>query len=161
MVEFFDVQYDPGCTSDVLIVQDGHLQVDCTLNHCMMLCGHYEDRILALESSTVVLQFTSNEDAVTAPGFNIEYVTSVWNDATCGDTYLTASSGTITSPGFPNNYGNSQACQWTISGQEGQVHIHATTSTFALAWLFWYWLDSFMIDNIYSVRMVCSWRSLN
>ncbi|KAH9509854.1 hypothetical protein Btru_045434 [Bulinus truncatus] len=62
------------------------------------------------------LQFFRTDGSVTKRGFYATYTTA----ASCGGE-LTASSGTITSPGYPIQYVNNLLCAWTIEGRNLQT----------------------------------------
>nr|XP_039258011.1 CUB and sushi domain-containing protein 3-like [Styela clava] len=76
--------------------------------------------IIDSSSNFAFLRFITNSYSVST-GFNIrydaEYSTSTTEapiqSTNCGDT-LYGDSGTITSPSYPGNYGNSLDCTWTI-----------------------------------------------
>ena len=128
---FDDVTIEVGdnCSSDVIMIQDAPLPLNCIEIPCYWFCDSPSDNLWMSTSNTVVISFTTDSQ-VTERGFMIRYqfsadiVTdpSITNSVdVCGEPYLTGPSGVITSPRYPSNYPNNINCVWYIVAPEGEV----------------------------------------
>ncbi|XP_069805664.1 embryonic protein UVS.2-like [Dendropsophus ebraccatus] len=102
----FDVQSSPGCKSDYIRIYDGP-----TKDYPLLLdrtCG--TELIPPVSSSTnqLLLEFSSDR-SIAGKGFKALYST-----ARCGKAFNTPN-GTVTSPGYPNNYTPNLDCDYTIT----------------------------------------------
>ncbi|XP_030748736.1 cubilin-like [Sitophilus oryzae] len=107
-----DVERDDSCSFDYLKVFDGR---DETGNLITTLC-----RIK--DSSTIRVDGNSNEMLVSfVADYNYQgkglYAAYHTNQAECGGT-LRLASGYIYSPNYPNNYNESNSCEWLLSADE-------------------------------------------
>ncbi|XP_078584733.1 scavenger receptor cysteine-rich domain-containing protein DMBT1-like [Branchiostoma floridae x Branchiostoma japonicum] len=77
-------------------------------------------------SNQIFVRFTSDE-STTAQGFRFSYIDTASDTAAptsapgCGGILTAPPGGTVTSPNFPDNYGNEEYCEWTITVPEGSV----------------------------------------
>ncbi|XP_066288291.1 embryonic protein UVS.2-like [Branchiostoma lanceolatum] len=108
---------------DILTIYDGHSDSDPQLQS---LTGDLSvvtiDPIISTTNKMFV-RFTSDE-SLTAQGFRFSY-----RDFRCGLTLTAPPGGTVTSPNYPNDYGNNETCEWTIIVSEGQ-HVRLTFDSF-------------------------------
>ncbi|XP_042898361.1 mannan-binding lectin serine protease 1 isoform X2 [Parasteatoda tepidariorum] len=105
-IDTLQIEPDTNCKLDYLQVYLGATTLAPSLGP---FCGNIKDRVLKTNSSTLLLVFHSDpvyEDR----GFSIDYFTQSAGDCKAS---LTESSGTIRSPGFPNNYPDKTDC-WTL-----------------------------------------------
>lgn len=114
----------PECTADVLEVHQGDFEITCT-GSCVPFCNSYrENYTWPIQAERFSLRFTTNND-VTARGFRIRYTSSDdFSDSVvdlCGPTSLDASSGTIFSPLYPNEYPTDTQCKWLIQAADDEV----------------------------------------
>ncbi|KAJ8389047.1 hypothetical protein AAFF_G00124440 [Aldrovandia affinis] len=113
----FYVEPTTSCQYDYVELRDGASSEDDVI---AKLCG--TQRPSTQHSSGPVLRLRFRTDgSVTHKGFKVKY-----SIATCGGTY-TGQSGTIRSPGFPNeHYPDGSNCEWYLQGPTG----HYLTLTF-------------------------------
>ncbi|XP_028815099.1 cubilin [Denticeps clupeoides] len=109
----FDVEYHPDCTYDVLEVYGGP---DLTAPRLAQLCTTRPPGSPLVVSSTgnqVTVRFKSDSFG-TGRGFNAS-----WHENTggCGGA-ITAPSGEVHSPSYPQNYPNNVDCSWVITVDE-------------------------------------------
>ncbi|XP_029438935.1 astacin-like metalloendopeptidase [Rhinatrema bivittatum] len=106
----FDVQSTPGCVSDYLRVYDGDSQSSPVLLD--RACGSGEIPSLIASSNLLLVQFVS-DGTIAGNGFKASY-----SSVKCG-TVLTKNTGTLASPGSPNNYPPNTDCTWVIAAPQG------------------------------------------
>ena len=89
-------------------------------------CNRNRPQTYSSSGNYAKLKFTS-DSSVTFAGFDISYTCNDRISTTekpisgCGSTELSGPSGTIKSPGWPNEYPNNSNCLWKINCPQGQV----------------------------------------
>ncbi|XP_064644652.1 cubilin-like [Lineus longissimus] len=111
--EFAIEQVGDDCEYDYLEVRDGRTK-DAGLLH--KLCGSETPNPISSNGRALHLRFVS-DGSTNNKGFKLSYE---MNTQTCGGA-LTAISGVIQSPGFPNVYPHGIACVWTIDVDPGYI----------------------------------------
>ncbi|XP_078581991.1 CUB and sushi domain-containing protein 1-like [Branchiostoma floridae x Branchiostoma japonicum] len=73
-------------------------------------------------SNQIFARFTSNSYA-TAQGFRFSYIetTARTSASECGGILTFPPGGTVTSPNYPDDFGNDDTCDWTITVPEGRM----------------------------------------
>ncbi|KGL75882.1 CUB domain-containing protein 2, partial [Tinamus guttatus] len=106
----FDLEYHDACGYDYLQVYNG-----VTRDHSNLLgtfCGHHPPPSFTSSWHVLAVIFHSDKH-VASHGFAASYRRDV-----CGGE-LTALSGEITSPDYPENYPNNAECRWSIRAAVG------------------------------------------
>ncbi|XP_070174131.1 cubilin-like [Littorina saxatilis] len=103
------------CGFDSVAVYDGESTINTTL--VGRYCGSTPPAVITSTNNQLTVVFSS-DNSIASEGFSASYVTQNATTA-CGRT-LTAQTGIITSPDYPNNYPHNRNCTWTISVPTGQ-----------------------------------------
>ncbi|XP_078582053.1 cubilin-like isoform X2 [Branchiostoma floridae x Branchiostoma japonicum] len=117
----FELETHGSCQYDFLEIRAGGDMNSFLLSR---LCGADTPPTIAVPTNQVWIQFVS-DFSIVHPGFSLTYSFS-----TCGGV-LDGTSGTITSPNYPNNYDHNDFCTWLIRAPEGQT-ISITFTDFAM-----------------------------
>lgn len=118
---FDSFRLEPNCANDFMRVYDSLVAVD---KHLMAeKCGFYSpsDPLVFISSRNVMLVTLVTNNIGDFPGFRGR-VTQIRRDSAelgCGGK-LTGSSGTFTSPNYPNYYSPNTTCQWDIEVPVGK-----------------------------------------
>ncbi|XP_066263204.1 cubilin-like [Branchiostoma lanceolatum] len=112
---------------DFLTIHDG-LSDGSTL--LQRLTGEESVDPITSSSNLMFLRFESDESE-TRQGFQFTYTVIATSAPGCGGNLTVPPEGTVTSPGYPSNYGNDQACEWTITAPEGS-RVRLTFASFHL-----------------------------
>ncbi|XP_069823945.1 embryonic protein UVS.2-like [Dendropsophus ebraccatus] len=114
----FDVQSSPNCTSDYIRIYDGaDRSAPLLLDRS---CGAGQMLPLVSTGNKMLIEFSS-DDKMGANGFKASYST-----VNCGS-MLTSTTGTVSSPMYPNKYPPSMDCTWVINAPAGfEVSLNIT-----------------------------------
>lgn len=112
-VSVFELESHRDCSLDYLEIRNGAYETSPLIGK---FCGTNIPRVIVSHSNTVYLHFHSNAHT-SSSRFQIFY-----DGATkgCGGT-LTALSGSIKSPNYPEPYGHNAECNWVIRVSKGSV----------------------------------------
>ncbi|XP_078364332.1 uncharacterized protein LOC144648698 isoform X1 [Oculina patagonica] len=138
----FDVEDDDQCSYDSVNIFDGQNSFASLL---LKSCGSSLPPPVYSSGRYIFMQFTSDE-SVSHQGFVAHYIATnsssnitppptlspTTNPACHGQTQTIdlnySQNGSIFSPGYPNNYGNDENCQWLIEAPYGErILIYFTT----------------------------------
>ncbi|XP_041378881.1 uncharacterized protein LOC121391255 [Gigantopelta aegis] len=119
----FDVETSP-CDFDKLVIYDGP---NAAARLLKVVCGRHVPEPITSSGSSMFVLFSSDHNTQTT-GFNATYraltSTTIWTttattqtDISNCDVVVTDTTGNISSPGFPGNYGNNQRCVTTIRAE--------------------------------------------
>ncbi|XP_035658087.1 LOW QUALITY PROTEIN: deleted in malignant brain tumors 1 protein-like [Branchiostoma floridae] len=97
---------------DYVEIYDG--SSDSASELLISLKGQMSVNDITSTSNMMFVRFTSDE-AVTAPGFQFSYIDTAFE---WGGTLTAPPGGTVTSPNYPNDYGNDVTYEWTITVTE-------------------------------------------
>ncbi|XP_047455679.1 cubilin [Mugil cephalus] len=118
----FDIE-GGSCRFDFVEVRDGSMSSSPLLG---TFCGTEIPPMLQSSQRSMYIRFRT-DSSVSNLGFEAAYDSALEG---CGDT-LTSPSGTITSPGHPNNYPHGASCTWYINVPPGNL-IRLTFDSFNL-----------------------------
>ena len=104
--ERFDVEMTDGCDSDYVEIQFWNETVNTWSRVGARTCGRTLPPALTAPVGRTRVVFRSNR-AVQGDGWSLSWALG------CGGV-LTASQGSLTSPGYPEQYANNLACNYTI-----------------------------------------------
>ncbi|EYC41622.1 hypothetical protein Y032_0562g3499 [Ancylostoma ceylanicum] len=133
-----DIEYNQACEADVLIVGEGRNN-DVIHRYCSRERRYgnetedemLKDRFKVIKSESRYLTLTWKTDATQEyRGWRIDYQ-FIPDGAECGYT-IRAMSGVISSPNYPEDYGNDEECIWDIQVPLG-YHIHLQFTHFDVA----------------------------
>ncbi|KAI1280397.1 Cubilin [Halotydeus destructor] len=102
------IESHPNCSFDFLKVYDGQRVTDPELTS---VCSSNQPAPVTSSGSSVLVHFHS-DSSMSDSGFHITYAT-VPGIPGCGG-LLTTPKGSMSSPNFPEQYGNSVECDWLI-----------------------------------------------
>ncbi|XP_072174323.1 cubilin-like [Diadema setosum] len=80
-------------------------------------CGSSIPASVDTSSYYAYIVFVSNSDSQTGSGFSLQFTSS---EEVCGGDLVT-STGSFSSPGYPNQYDHSRVCEWRITVQQGHL----------------------------------------
>uniref|UniRef100_A0AAQ4PGY7 Cubilin n=1 Tax=Gasterosteus aculeatus aculeatus TaxID=481459 RepID=A0AAQ4PGY7_GASAC len=110
---FFDLESSSNCNYDFLQIHDG----DSVSAHMLgKYCGPNNPQELHSSHNALYFWFRSDHSS-SAGGFTVAWQSQ---DPVCGGE-LTASYGSINSPGYPGNYPPGRDCYWTVAVQPGRL----------------------------------------
>ncbi|XP_077113604.1 embryonic protein UVS.2-like isoform X1 [Ranitomeya variabilis] len=133
----FDVQSTPNCASDYIMIYDGPTKrYPAIINRT---CGSGAVPPVIASTNQLLVEFSS-DSSVAGTGFKALYST-----VPCGGTYY-APQGNITSPNYPNNYGNNLSCNYTITAPVGR-RIVLTISEFNMEYGYFCMYDHIQIQD--------------
>ncbi|XP_069077875.1 embryonic protein UVS.2-like [Pleurodeles waltl] len=118
----FDLQSSPNCASDYLTIYDGNDKEAPVL--LKKACGTGQLLSFTSSGNEMLLEFVT-DGSITASGFKASY-----SNVKCGGTF-TSSSGTVSSPYFPNIYHHSMDCSTYIMAPAG-YKVSLTFTSFAV-----------------------------
>ncbi|XP_071156308.1 cubilin-like isoform X2 [Mytilus edulis] len=107
----FDIESHSNCLYDYLQIRDGE---NMEANEIGQYCGSSLPPTIASTDNTLWLNFMSDY-SVAGNGFRLEYITNG-----CGG-YLVSTTGSFTSPNYPNPYPHRRECVWMISLPTGNA----------------------------------------
>ncbi|XP_071849597.1 uncharacterized protein [Apostichopus japonicus] len=130
---YFDVEDSSTCDYDVLTIYDGTSSADPLI---INLCGSALPNPVYSTGQSMYLEFSS-DNVIKKPGFsaNVYFydadlvptnppapiVTVAPTSAPCNSGSITTSGSEVTSPGYPNAYGNGVSCSTDVIASAGQV----------------------------------------
>ncbi|KAL3836256.1 hypothetical protein ACJMK2_021695 [Sinanodonta woodiana] len=118
----FSMESHPSCNYDYVEVYDNSTVVPSS--KLGRYCGSMYPPTLTSTNNVMVVLFVS-DSSLAHEGFSASYV--ALNASTLCGSELTASTGVITSPNFPNNYPHQRECVWTIVAPFGnQILLNIT-----------------------------------
>ncbi|XP_048237900.1 cubilin-like isoform X1 [Haliotis rufescens] len=117
----FDIESHSSCNYDYLQIRDGDSPSDDPIG---TYCGSSLPPMFASSGSSLWINFLS-DSSVARNGFRLQWMT----DGCGGD--LIGTSGTFSSPNFPNAYPHRRQCDWRISVPTGSA-VQLTISPFDL-----------------------------
>ncbi|XP_041477129.1 extracellular serine proteinase-like [Lytechinus variegatus] len=110
----FSLEFHSTCFYDSLTVYDGNSPSDVVLDK---LCGSTVPGDLTSTGPNMLLVFES-DSSVRGGGFSAEY--NILQMGGCGD-IISSPVALLTSPNYPDNYGNHADCSFTIHAPVGQT----------------------------------------
>lgn len=114
--DYFGLESGRGCPNDYVAIYDG---ADKSSPLIGRYCGIMRPPPMISTQDKLFVEFVS-DSSVNGIGFLANMGTSVLAEAnlnaldTCGG-YITNDEGVITSPNFPNTYGNNKLCIWRVT----------------------------------------------
>ncbi|XP_078584717.1 uncharacterized protein LOC144866897 [Branchiostoma floridae x Branchiostoma japonicum] len=108
---------------DYLTIYDGGSDSDTEL---LSLTGETSVHPFTSTSNQMFVRFTSDESE-TRRGFQFSYtdtdtaIAAPTSAPGCGGVLTAPPGGTVTSPNYPDNYGNYEICEWRITVPEGRM----------------------------------------
>uniref|UniRef100_A0A8C5UZ61 Cubilin n=1 Tax=Microcebus murinus TaxID=30608 RepID=A0A8C5UZ61_MICMU len=109
--EDFNLQNSSGCERDFVEIWDNHTSGNVLGKYC----GNAIPDSIDTSSNVALVRFVT-DDSITASGFRLRFESSLEE---CGGD-LQGSTGTFTSPNYPNPNPHARVCEWRISVQEGR-----------------------------------------
>ncbi|XP_069806212.1 embryonic protein UVS.2-like isoform X2 [Dendropsophus ebraccatus] len=143
-------QSSPYCESDYINIYDGPTK-DYSRLVWRGACGTDTPWPVIASTSHLLIEFSS-DSSIAGRGFRAEY-----HSVQCGGTFYNLT-GTITSPGYPDNYAPNLNCSYTIRAPENYI-IRFTYTDFEVQYLKWCPLDYlFLTDDVYKYGPLCGTR---
>ncbi|XP_066263249.1 cubilin-like [Branchiostoma lanceolatum] len=105
---------------DILSVYDGNSDTAAPLQRLTGDMSVVYVPTITSTSTQMFVRFTSDE-SVTAQGFQFSYIATPTSGTECGGNLTAPPVGIVTSPNYPNDYGNEENCNWTITVPEGNI----------------------------------------
>ncbi|XP_066263198.1 cubilin-like [Branchiostoma lanceolatum] len=105
---------------DFLFVYDGDSDTAAPLQRLTGGMSAVHVPPITSTSTQMFVRFTSDE-SVTAQGFQFSYIATPTSGTGCGGNLTAPPVGNVTSPNYPNDYGNEENCDWTITVPEGNI----------------------------------------
>ncbi|KAL0627634.1 Cubilin [Plecturocebus cupreus] len=109
--EDFNLQNSAGCEKDFVEIWDNHTSGSILGRYC----GNTIPDSIDTSSNTAVVRFIT-DSSLTASGFRLRFESSMEE---CGGN-LQGSTGTFTSPNYPNPNPHGRICEWRITAPEGR-----------------------------------------
>ncbi|XP_070536661.1 cubilin-like [Ptychodera flava] len=111
----FDIQRSTDCINDYLEVRDGPISQSAVIGR---FCGNINPGVIRSSFNSMYITFHS-DSGIGGRGFNAAYSAG---DRPCGGIFnVTDAIQVISSPNYPNNYGDNTRCRWVLDAPEGQV----------------------------------------
>ncbi|XP_066263259.1 cubilin-like [Branchiostoma lanceolatum] len=105
---------------DILSVYDGNSDTAAPLQRLTGDMSAVYVPTITSTSTQMFVRFTS-DGSNTAQGFQFSYIATPTSGTGCGGNLTAPPVGIVTSPNYPNDYGNEENCDWTLTVPEGNI----------------------------------------